>query len=431
MNLQAVEARDLSISRRSKCRCRLCQSEIAHTFANLGMSPLCQSFPTSDQLDALEPYFPLHALVCSECFLVQLKEYVSPRNIFEEYAYFSSYSTTWVAHAKAYCEMIASRLKLAQSSLVVEVGSNDGYLLQHFLPLGIPVLGIEPAANVAKAAIDKGIPTRVDFFGTRLAQQLVTEGKRADLISGKNVLAQVPDLNDFIAGMRMLMKPEGVITLEFPHLHRLIEQNQFDTIYHEHFSYFSLVTIEKIADRHGLKLIDVEEWRTHGGSLRVYMAHAASSYTPGPRVAELLAHEEEFGYRDLGTYLHFDQKVRRTKRKLLDFLINVKEQGKTICGYGAPGKGNTLLNYCGIGPDFLDFTVDRNPYKQGRFTPGQHVPIFPVEAISSTKPDYILILPWNLKDEIIGEMSHVGDWGGKFVVPIPEVNVIDAKSSKN
>jgi hypothetical protein len=375
----------------------------------------------------MEPYFPLHALVCGKCFLVQLKEYVAAEHIFEEYAYFSSYSTTWVAHAKAYCEMISGRLNLGPQSLAVELASNDGYLLQHFGPLGVPVLGIEPAVNVAKVAIDKGIPTHVDFFGVRLAGQLVKEGKRADLIAGNNVLAQVPDLNDFVAGMRILLKPEGLITLEFPHLQRLIEENQFDTIYHEHFSYFSFITIEKMAERHGLKLIDVEELGTHGGSLRVYLAHATSGHKPGPRVAELLRREEQLGFRKLETYSSFDQQVRRTKRRLLDFLIKAKDEGKTICGYGAPGKGNTLLNYCGIGPDFLDFTVDRNPYKHGRFTPGQHIPIFSVDAIDCARPDYVLILPWNLKDEIVSQMRHIGDWGGKFIVPIPEVAIIDPK----
>lgn len=405
--------------------CRLCGALLEKTFVNLGMSPLCESFLSADQLDLMEPYYPLHTLVCSDCYLVQLREYVSPQHIFQEYAYFSSYSTTWVAHAKAYCEMIAARLSLGPESLAVELASNDGYLLQHFLPLGIPVLGIEPAANVAKVAIDKGISTRTDFFGERLARQLLDEGKQADLICGNNVLAQVPDLNDFVAGMKILLKPEGVITLEFPHLKRLIEENQFDTIYHEHFSYFSFVTIERMAERHGLKLIDVEELQTHGGSLRVYLAHSVSSRVRGPRVAELLRREERLGFRDLETYSRFDNQVRRTKRRLLEFLIKAKEQGKTICGYGAPGKGNTLLNYCGIGPDFLDFTVDRNPYKHGCFTPGQHIPIYSVDALDCSKPDYVLILPWNLKDEIISQMRHIGEWGAKFVVPVPEIEVID------
>jgi hypothetical protein len=427
MNLHAVEPQGNVDPQDAGCKCRLCGTTTGHTFVNLGMTPLCESFLPHDQLNAMEPYFPLHALVCGECFLVQLKEYVSPERIFEEYAYFSSYSTTWVAHAKAYCEMIAARLELGADSLVVELASNDGYLLQHFLPLGINVLGIDPAANVAKVAIGKGIPTHVDFFGTRLARQLVAGAKKADLIAGNNVLAQVPDLNDFVAGMVLLLKPEGVITLEFPHLQRLIKENQFDTIYHEHFSYFSLVTIDVLARRHGLKLIDVDELKTHGGSLRVHLAHAASRREVSSRVGGLLAREERLGFRNLDTYSSFNEQVIRTKRRLLSFLIEAKDAGKTICGYGAPGKGNTLLNYCGIGTDFLDFTVDRNPYKHGRFTPGQHIPIFPVDAIDQAKPDYVLILPWNLKDEIVRQMRHIGDWGGKFVVPIPEVAVIDPK----
>jgi SAM-dependent methyltransferase len=409
----------------SRSCCRLCGGELGTTFIDLGMSPLCESFLAPEQVDAMEPYFPLHALVCGECFLVQLREYVSPDHIFTEYAYFSSYSTSWVAHAKRYCEMITERLGLGSDSLVVELASNDGYLLQHFVPLGVPVLGIEPAANVAKVAVDKGIETCVDFFGIRLADQLAAAGRKADLIAGNNVLAQVPDLNDFVAGMTRLLKPEGVVTLEFPHLERLIEGNQFDTIYHEHFSYFSLTTIDIMARRHGLKLIDVEELPTHGGSLRVYLAHADSSRSVDKRVTALLKREEKRGFCKLETYTTFSDRVTRTKRKLLSFMISAKEDGKRICGYGAPGKGNTLLNYCGIGTDFLDFTVDRNPYKHGRFTPGMHIPIFPVEAIAAAKPDYILILPWNIRDEIVRQMRQVGEWGGKFIVPIPEVAIID------
>jgi hypothetical protein len=429
MNIQVATKTDSHLSE-GPC-CRLCGSRAQKTFVNLGMSPLCESFVACDQLDVMEPFYPLHALVCRSCFLVQLKEYVSPEHIFEEYAYFSSYSSSWVAHAKRYCEMISVRLGLGADSLAIELASNDGYLLQHFKSLGVPVLGIEPAANVAKVAIDKGIPTRVDFFGGRLAAALVAEGKKADLIAGNNVLAQVPDLNDFVVGMKLLLKPEGVITLEFPHLMRLMEENQFDTIYHEHFSYFSFVTVANLAERHGLKLIDVEELPTHGGSLRVYLAHRESSRLPSPAVAELLAREERSGLLDIATYATFSNQVRRTKRNLLSFLIAAKEQGKTICGYGAPGKGNTLLNYCGIGTDFLDFTVDRNPYKHGRYTPGMHIPIHPVEAIDAAKPDYILILPWNLKDEIVGQMRHVASWGAKFIVPIPEVTVIDPKELKS
>ena len=411
--------------------CRLCGAGLEHTFVDLGMSPLCESYLAPGQLDAMEPYFPLRVLVCGTCFLVQLGEYVTPEHIFREYAYFSSYSTTWVAHAKAYCEMIAPRLGLGPDSLVVELASNDGYLLRHFLPLGIPVLGIEPAANVAKVAIDSGIATRVDFFGVALAEALVADGRRADLIIGNNVLAQVPDLNDFVAGMARLLAPDGVVTLEFPHLERLMAENQFDTIYHEHFSYFSLITIERLAARHGLRLVDVDELPTHGGSLRVYLAHAGSMRPTTRRVSDLLARERRQGFADVATYASFAERVTRTKRSLLSFLIAAKDAGKVICGYGAPGKGNTLLNYCGIGTDFLEFTVDRNPYKHGRFTPGMHVPIRPVEAIDELKPDYVLILPWNLKDEIIQQMRHVGAWGAKFIVPIPEMTVIDPKEPRS
>ncbi len=393
------------------------------------MSPLCESFLPAAKLNEMEPFYPLHALVCEKCFLVQLQEYVSPDHIFSEYAYFSSYSTSWVEHARTYCHMIKQRLQLGPNSLAVELASNDGYLLQHFLPLGVPVLGIEPAANVAEAARRRNVPSLVEFFGTALADRLVAEGKRADLIIGNNVLAQVPDLNDFVAGMKRLLKREGVITLEFPHLERLIAENQFDTIYHEHFSYFSFVTTDRLAETHGLKIIDVEKLKTHGGSLRVYLAHAASAHVPSPRVSELLDHEIESGFGEIETYARFSEQVRRTKRNLLSFLIACKEQGKRICAYGAPGKGNTLLNYCGVGPDFIDFAVDRNPYKHGRFTPGMHIPIRPVEAIDEAKPDYLLVLPWNIKDEIVHQMRHVGDWGCRFIIPIPEVHVIDPSRS--
>jgi SAM-dependent methyltransferase len=406
-------------------RCRLCGHSLDHTFVDLGMSPLCESFLAPDQLDAMEPYFPLHVLVCDNCFLVQLGEYVSPARIFAEYAYFSSYATSWVAHAKTYCDMIARRLGLGADSLVVELASNDGYLLQHFLPLGVPVLGVEPAANVASVAIEKGIPTRVDFFGIALANELAAAGSLADLIVGNNVLAQVSDINDFVGSMRILLKPDGVITLEFPHLQRLIEGNQFDTIYHEHFSYFSFITIDKLATRHALKLIDVEELATHGGSIRVYLAHQASARQPAQAVGDMLERERQLGFLDIATYGSFGGRVHRTKRHLLTFLIKAKNTGKTICGYGAPGKGNTLLNYCGIGVDFLDFTVDRNPYKHGRFTPGMHIPIYDIGAIDEAKPDHVLILPWNLRDEIVRQMRYIADWGGTFVVPIPEVRIID------
>ncbi len=430
MSVQALEIEGYCVTAEGG-RCRLCGEALTQSFVDLGMSPLCESYVTRNQLDEMEAYYPLQVMVCGRCFLVQLKEYVSPADIFSEYAYFSSYSTSWLEHAKRYCEMIQARLGLGARSLVVELASNDGYLLQHFRPLGVSVLGIEPAANVAKAALDRGVPTLVEFFGTQLAERLVKEGRRADLIVGNNVLAQVPDLNDFTAGMARLLAPEGVITLEFPHLERLMAESQFDTIYHEHFSYFSLVTIERLAARHGLMLFDVEELPTHGGSLRVYLAHERSSYAVQPAVARLLERERRLGLEDLSTYRAFAEQVKRTKRRLLAFLIEAKDAGKRICGYGAPGKGNTLLNYCGIGTDFLDFTVDRSPYKQGRFTPGMHIPIRAVEAIDEARPDFLLILPWNLKDEIVRQMSHIGDWGGRFVVPIPQVTLIDPKEMRS
>ncbi|SDP38125.1 class I SAM-dependent methyltransferase [Phyllobacterium sp. OV277] len=430
MNLQAST---LSLAHKASDRmhvCRLCSASLRHTFVDLGMSPPCESFVSREQLDGVEPYYPLHAFVCEECLLVQLGEYISPQAIFEEYAYFSSYSTSWVEHAKNYCQQMAEQLHLDQKSLVVELASNDGYLLQHFIPMNIPALGIEPAANVARVAIEKGVATRIKFFGKTYAGQLATEGLLADLIVGNNVLAQVPDLNDFVAGMVVLLKPEGVITLEFPHLEKLISQGQFDTIYHEHFSYFSLLTIEHLAKKHQLKVIDVEELVTHGGSLRVHLAHVTSARPIQKSVTHIREQEVKAGLEQISTYTAFTHRARKVKRDLLSFLIAAKSAGKTICGYGAPGKGNTLLNYCGIGPDFLDFTVDRNPYKHGRYTPGMHISIEPVEAIDRIKPDYILILPWNLKDEIIKQMHHVREWGAKFIVPIPGVEVIDPRGDE-
>jgi SAM-dependent methyltransferase len=391
------------------------------------MSPLCESVLAPDQIDQMEPFFPLHVLVCSNCFLVQLREYVKPESIFTEYDYFSSYSTSWVEHALRYCEMIKSRLRLDKNSQVYEIASNDGYLLQHFVRQGIPVTGIEPAANVAAAAQAKNIPTIVEFFGVDLARRLVSEGRRADLIIGNNVLAQVPDLNDFVRGMAIFLSADGVITLEFPHLESLIDQNQFDTIYHEHFSYFSFVTIDRLAKNHDLKVFDVERLMTHGGSLRVYLCRTDAAYAVSPRVGALLVHERQSGFEDISVYSRFSAKVHHTKRQLLSFLIELKENGAKVCGYGAPGKGNTLLNYCGIGTDFLDFTVDRNPYKHGLYTPGMHIPIYPVSAIDDARPDYLLVLPWNLKQEIIEQMRHVGDWGCKFIMAIPNVEVIDPR----
>jgi SAM-dependent methyltransferase len=356
--------------------------------------------------------------------LVQLDEYVSPEEIFSEYAYFSSYADTWLQHVQAYTDMIVERLKLDEQSHVVELASNDGYLLQYFVQKGIPVLGIEPAANVAEVAIKKGIPTLVKFFGEELARELSTTGMQADLLIGNNVLAQVPDLNSFVGGMKILLKPQGVITMEFPHLMQLMEGNQFDTIYHEHFSYFSFIAVEKVFAAHGLTLFDVEELPTHGGSLRIYARHTEDIAKPiGQRVTELRAREEAAGFTRMETYALFAEQVKDTKRRLLDFLIGAKWEGKSIAGYGAPGKGNTLLNYCGIRTDFLDYTVDRNPYKQGKLLPGTHIPIFHPDKIKETKPDYVLILPWNFKDEIMEQVGYIRDWGGQFVVPIPEVKV--------
>jgi hypothetical protein len=404
--------------------CRFCAAPLRHTFVDLGMSPLCESYVGAADLNRMEPFYPLRVHVCERCFLVQLEAYVSPERIFSEYAYFSSYSESWLRHAKGYTDMAAARFGLGAGSLVVEIASNDGYLLQYFVEKGIPVLGIEPAANVAGAAAAKGIPTLVEFFGEGMAARLAQEGRRADLVVGNNVLAQVPGLNDFVRGIQVLLKPRGVATLEFPHLARLIEENQFDTIYHEHFSYFSFLTVEKIFAAHGLAIFDVDELPTHGGSLRIYARHTEeASHAVTPRVAELRGREKAAGFDGMAAYGSFSGRVEETKRKILAFLIEVKREGKTVCGYGAPGKGNTLLNYCGIRTDFLDYTVDRNPYKQGKFTPGTHIPILPPERIRETRPDYVFILPWNFKDEIMEQMAYVRGWGGRFIVPIPEVKV--------
>lgn len=392
------------------------------------MQPLCESYIRQDQLNQMEPFYPLHVYVCDSCFLVQLEEYVAPKEIFSEYAYFSSYSEAWLEHARNYAKMITDKLRLNEKSQVVEIGSNDGYLLQYFAQRGIPALGIEPAANVAEVAIGKGIPTIVKFFGLETSTELLNENKRADLLIGNNVLAQVPDLNGFVASLKILLKPSGVITMEFPHLMRLMEGNQFDTIYHEHFSYFSFLAVEKIFAFHKLTIFDVENLPTHGGSLRIYARHTEDQSKPVTRqVDKLRANESDAGFRNLKTYFSFAEKVKETKRNLLDFLINLKRNKKSVVGYGAPGKGNTLLNYCGIRSDFLDYTVDRNPYKQGKYLPGTHIPILHPDTIKETRPDYVLILPWNIKEEIMGQMSCIDNWTGKFIVPIPEVKIYDAK----
>src|SRR6266446_3249452 len=404
--------------------CRFCGTKLEHTFVDLGMSPLCESFLPGEQLNQMEAFYPLHAYVCGKCFLVQLEAYVTPEHIFSDYAYFSSYSDSWLAHAKKYTDRMAERFGIGEKSCVVELASNDGYLLQYFVEKKVPVLGIEPAANVAAVAVKKGVPSLVKFFGRETARELASAGKQADLLLGNNVLAQVPDLNDFVAGMKTLLKPTGVITMEFPHLQRLMEENQFDTIYHEHFSYFSFLTAEKIFAAHGLALFDVEELATHGGSLRIFARHAEdSSHAVTSRVRDLREREATLGYAQIETYSRFADQVMETKRKLLEFLIEAKRSGKKIAGYGAPGKGNTLLNYCSIRTDFIDYTVDRNPHKHGKFLPGTHIPIYPPDQIRRTRPDYLLVLPWNLKQEIMQQNAFIRDWGGKFVVPIPEVKV--------
>jgi len=405
-------------------RCRFCAAPLQHTFVDLGMSPLCESFLTAAQLNHMEPFYPLHAFVCTECWLVQLQEYVTPSDIFSDYAYFSSYSQTWLQHAEAYTDRMIQRLGLDRHTQVIEIASNDGYLLQYMVARGIPVLGIEPAANVAEVAIRKGITTLVKFFGQQTAAELVANGMQADLLLGNNVLAHVPDLNDFVAGLKILLKPQGVITMEFPHLVQLIAGNQFDTIYHEHFSYFSLTTVTEVFAAHGLTIFDVEELPTHGGSLRIYARRTENAaLAVQAHVTELCAHEAQLGCTSLPYYLTFAQQVKETKRKLLAFLIEAKRVGKTIVGYGAPGKGNTLLNYCGIRTDFLDYTVDRNVHKHGKFLPGTHIPIFSPKQIGITQPDYVLILPWNLQNEIMDQLAYIRDWGGQFVIPIPEVQV--------
>ena len=406
--------------------CRFCGAPLNHTFVDLGMSPLCESYVRREKLNHEEPFYPLHVQVCEKCFLVQLGEYVSVEHIFTEYAYFSSFSDTWLKHAADYVDMISKRLGLGKSSLAVELASNDGYLLQNFVKKGIPALGVEPAANVAKAATEKGVSTLVKFFGRKTAREMVANGHRADLVIGNNVLAQVPDLNDFVAGIQILLKPQGVVTLEFPHLVKLMAENQYDTIYHEHFSYFSLITTERIFAAHGLTLFDVEEIPTHGGSIRVYGRHSADASKPvSSRVTKLRKQELDLGLDRMEAYASFGEKVMESKRALLKFLIGARSTGKRIAGYGAPGKGNTLLNYCGIRTDFVDYTVDRNPYKQGKFLPGTHIPIFAPERIFETKPDYLLILPWNFKAEIIKQMAGIREWGGKFLVPIPMAEVVD------
>jgi len=406
--------------------CRFCNNQLKNRFVSLGSSPLGNSFLTKEQLNKMEPFYPLEVYLCSNCFLVQLLEFESPENIFSDYAYFSSYSDTWLKHAKNYVDKILNLFNISASSYVVEIASNDGYLLQYFIEKGIPVLGIEPAANVAEVAKQKGIPTEVVFFGTNTARRLLSEGRSADLIVGNNVLAHVPALNDFVEGLKILLKPCGVITMEFPHLMRLIDEVQFDTIYHEHFSYFSFLTVEKVFLAHDLTLFDVEELPTHGGSLRIYARHQEDNTKPvSKRITELRQREIDAGYKDINHYIGFSEKVKGIKWDILKFLIRAKEEGNKIAGYGAPAKGNTLLNYCGIKTDFLTYTVDRSPHKQGHYLPGSHIPIEAPEKIRETKPDYLFILPWNIKEEIMEQMAFIREWGGKFVVPIPQLKVYE------
>jgi SAM-dependent methyltransferase len=405
--------------------CRFCGAPLATTFVDLGLSPLANSYVEPADLGRGETFYPLHVLLCDACLLVQLPEIESAESIFSDYAYFASYSESWLAHARDYAGKMVERFGLGPQSRVVEIASNDGYLLRWFVERGIPVLGIEPAANVAAAAEAIGVPSRVAFFGERLARELVAEGVRADLLVGNNVLAHVPALNDFVAGLAALLAPRGVLTMEFPHLLRLMAEGQFDTIYHEHFSYFSFATVRRVFAARGLELFDVEELPTLGGSLRIYASHAAAEGRPvSPRVAALLEAEAAAGLASADGYRDFGRRVAAVKRDLLRFLLDAAERGETVVGYGAPAKGNTLLNYCGVRSDLVAYTVDRSPHKQGRFLPGTRIPIHAPERILETRPDYVLILPWNLKDEVMRQMSAVRSWGGRFVVAVPELAVL-------
>ena len=409
--------------------CRFCAEPLTHVMCDLGMSPLANSYVSFEHSQNAEKSYPLKVWVCEKCLLSQLEGFESPDAIFSDYLYFSSFSTSWVEHARRYCEMMIERFGFNANSQIVEIASNDGYLLQHFKARGIPVLGVEPAANVAKVAwVEKGIPSVVKFFGVETAKELVTTGKTADLLLGNNVLAHVPDINDFVGGLKIALKPAGVITFEFPHLQRLIDGNQFDTIYHEHFSYLSFLAVEKVFAHHGLTLFDVEELPTHGGSLRIFARHAENNgpaFAISGRVAAMRKQETAFGLARMETYTAFGEKIKATKRKLLRFLIEAKEAGKSVVGYGAAAKGVTLVNYCGVRDDLVDYVVDKSPYKQNHYMPGVRIPIHGPEKIFETKPDYVLILPWNLQQEIRGEMAKVREWGGRFVVPIPEVMVLD------
>ncbi len=414
------------MTKTANLKCRFCGMPLQHTFVDLGMSPVSNANISSDRAEAMEPFFPLHARVCHACWLVQLPEIQKPEDIFkDDYAYFSSYSDSWLEHCREYVCHATERFSLTKKSLVVEIASNDGYLLQYFVQQGVPVLGVEPSGNVVEAAKRKGVQTLVKFFGEKTAHEVVSEGHQADLIIGNNVLAHVPDINDFVRGLKVLLKPDGVITMEFPHLLQMIRKNQFDTIYHEHYSYLSLLAVQKIFGAFGLRMFDVQELPTHGGSLRIYACHQENTRVDGQeRVASLLGMEKNEGLDSVDRYTRFAEQVQSSKRALLELLIGIKAEGKTIAGYGAPAKGNTLLNYCGIRRDFMEYTVDRNPHKQGKFLPGTHIPIFSPEKIRETRPDYILILPWNLKEEIMSQLAFVREWGGKFILPIPRPEVL-------
>ncbi len=410
----------------SELCCRFCDAPLKHSFADLGVTPLSNEYLSEPDLLKGEMFYPLKAYVCEVCFLVQLPEFATPDEIFSDYAYFSSYSDSFLDHARDYVGQMCERFGYSNESQVIEVASNDGYLLQYFKERGVPVLGIEPAGNVAKVAQEKGIPSEVRFFGVETARDLHRRGLQADLLLGNNVLAHVPDINDFVGGLKLALKPGGVITMEFPHLARLMDSNQFDTIYHEHFSYLSLVSVERVFEAHGLKLFDVEEIWTHGGSLRIYAQHAGTEgQEEADRLVALRDFERTAGFETLPHYLGFQSKIDGLKRDFLRFLIDAKEAGKSVVGYGAPAKGNTLLNYCGVREDLLAYTVDRSPHKQGQFLPGTRIPIYAPEHILETRPDYVVILPWNIRAEIKEQMSAVRSWGGRFVVPIPEVRVED------
>lgn len=408
----------------SSSNCRFCSTPLEHDFVGLGLSPIANAFIKQDQANENEAFYPLHAFVCSECFLVQLEEFESPDEIFSDYVYFSSYSDSWLAHAKAFVAKVSNRFGFNANSLVMELASNDGYLLQYFKERDVPILGIEPASNVAEVARQAGIDTIDEFFGVALAEKLRSEGRTCDLLVGNNVLAHVPDINDFVGGMPIVLNATGVLSVEFPHLLKLIEQTQFDTIYHEHFSYLSLLTVQRIFAHHGLHVFDVEELNTHGGSLRVFAQHVGGAHEQSDSVEKVLADERDADLDSMDGYKDFSEKVQAVKDGLLRFLSEARDRGETVVGYGAPAKGNTLLNFCGVGPESIVYTVDRSPHKQKHLLPGTHIPVHAPEEIARTQPDYVLILPWNLKDEVIEQMAGIREWGGKFVIPIPTLQII-------